>query len=83
MKSVVQICISVIQIRTSVKKFSVYIIQIQIRVESIQIRHRAGKRLFEHSNSYVGIQIRNKFIQFSMHFTHVYLFSSVKTKCSK
>ena len=83
MKSVVQICISVIQIRTSVKKFSVYIIQIQIRVESIQIRHRAAKRLFEHSNSYVGIQIRNKFIQFSMHFTHVYLFSSVKTKCSK
>ena len=83
MKSVVQICISVIQIRTSVKKFSVYIIQIQIRVESIQFRHRAGKRLFEHSNSHVGIQIRIKFIQFSMHFTHVYLFSSVKTKCSK
>ena len=83
MKSVVQICISVIQIRTSVKKFSFYIIQIQIRVESIQIRHRAGKRLFEHSNSHVGIQIRNKFIQFSMHFTHVYLFLSVKTKCSK
>ena len=62
MKSVVQICISVIQIRTSVKKFSVYIIQIQIRVESIQIRHRTGKRLFERSNSHVGIQIRNKFI---------------------
>ena len=55
------------------KKFSVYIIQIQIRIESIQIRYRAGKRLFQHSNSYVGIQIRNKFIQFSMHFTHVYL----------
>ena len=73
MKSVIQICISGIQIRTSVKKFSVYIIQIQIRIESIQIRHRAGKRLFQHSNSYVGIQIRNKFIQFSMHFTHVYL----------
>ena len=45
MKFVVQICISVIQIRTSVKKFSVYIIQIQIRVESIQIRHRSGQRL--------------------------------------
>ena len=38
MKFVVQICISVIQIRTSVKKVSVYIIQIKIRVE-------------EHSNS--------------------------------
>ena len=74
MKCVVQICISVIQIRTSVKEFSVYIIQIQIRVESIQIRHRAGKRLFEHSNSLVGIQIRNKFIQFSMHFTYAYLY---------
>ena len=45
MKFVVQICISVIQIRTSVKKFSVYIIQIKIRVESIQIRHRSGQRL--------------------------------------
>ena len=45
MKFVVQICILVIQIRTSVKKFSVYIIQIQIRVESIQIRHRSGQRL--------------------------------------
>ena len=45
MKFVVQICISVIQIRTSVKKFSVYIIQIQIRVESIQFRHRSGQRL--------------------------------------
>ena len=53
MKFVVQICISVIQIRTSVKKFSVYIIQIKIRVESIQIRHHARKRLFEHSNSHV------------------------------
>ena len=42
---IVQICISVIQIRTSVKKFSVYIIQIKIRVESIQIRHRSGQRL--------------------------------------
>ena len=45
MKFVVQICISVIQIRTSVKKFSGYIIQIKIRVESIQIRHRSGQRL--------------------------------------
>ena len=45
MKFVVQSCISVIQIRTSVKKFSVYIIQIKIRVESIQIRHRSGQRL--------------------------------------
>ena len=45
MKFVVQICISVIQIRTSVKKFSVYIIQIKIRDESIQIRHRSGGRL--------------------------------------
>ena len=45
MKFVVQICISVIQIRTSVKKFSVYIIQIKIRDESIQIRHRSGQRL--------------------------------------
>ena len=44
-KFVVRICISVIQIRTSVKKFSVYIIQIKIRVESIQIRHRSGQRL--------------------------------------
>ena len=60
-----------------------YIIQIKIRVESIQIRHRAVKRLFEHSNSHVGIQIRNKFIQFSMHFTYAYLYSSVKTKCLK
>ena len=41
MKFVVN-CISVIQIRTSVKKFSVNIIQIKIRVESIQIHHRAG-----------------------------------------
>ena len=41
----VQICISVIQIRTSVKKFSGYIIQIKIRVESIQIRHRPRQRL--------------------------------------
>ena len=54
MKSVVKICISVIQIRTWVKKFSVYIIQIKISVESIQIR--------------------NKFIQFSMHFTYVCLY---------
>ena len=38
-------CISVIQVRTSVKKFSVYINQIRIRVESIQIRHRSGQRL--------------------------------------
>ena len=68
-KFVVQICILVIQIRTSVKKFCVYIIQIKIRVKSIQIRHRAGQRLFEHSNSHVGIQIRNKFIQFSIQFT--------------
>ena len=83
MKFVFQICISFIQIRTLVKKFSVYIIQIKIRVESIQIRHRAGQRLFEHSNSHVGIQIRNKFIQFSMHITYVYLYSSVKTKCVK
>ena len=45
MKFVVQICISVIHIRTSVKKFSVYINQIKIRVESIQIRHRSGQRL--------------------------------------
>ena len=45
MKFVVQICISVIQIRTSVKQFSAYIIQIKIRVESIQIRHRSGQRL--------------------------------------
>ena len=45
MKFIVQICISVIQIRTSVKKFSVYIIQIKIRDESIQIRHRSGQRL--------------------------------------
>ena len=45
MKLVVQICISVIQIRTSVKKFSVYIIQFKIRVESIQIRHRFGQSL--------------------------------------
>ena len=80
---VVQICISVIQIRTSVKKFRVYIIQIKIHAESIQIRHRDGQRLFEHSNSLVDTQIRNKFIQFSMHFTYVYLYSSVKTKCLK
>ena len=78
MKCVVQICISVIQIRTSVKEFSVYIIQIQIRVESIQFRHRAEKRLFEHSNSLLGIQIRNKFIQFSMHFTYAYLYDLLK-----
>ena len=45
MKFVVQICISVIQIRTSVKKFSVYIIQIKILDEGIQIRHRSGQRL--------------------------------------
>ena len=45
MKFVVQICISVIQIRTLVKKFSVYINQIKVRVESIQIRHRSGQRL--------------------------------------
>ena len=45
MKFVVQICISVINIRTSVKKLSVYIIQIKIRVESIQIRHRPGSVL--------------------------------------
>ena len=44
MKFLVQICNSVIQIRTSVKKFSVYIIQIKIRDESIQIRHRSGQR---------------------------------------
>ena len=67
MKFAVQTCISVIQIRTSVKKFSIDIIQIKICVESIQIRHRAGKRLFEHSNSHVGIQIRNKIIHFSMY----------------
>ena len=45
MKFVFQICISVIQIRTSVNKFSVHVIQIKIRVESIQIRHRSGQRL--------------------------------------
>ena len=45
MKFVVQNCISLIQIRTLVKKFSVYIIQIKLRVESIQIRHRSGQRL--------------------------------------
>ena len=67
MKFVVQICISVIQIHTSLRKFSIDIIQIKIRVGSIQIRHRAGKRLFEHSNSHMGIQIRNKIIQFSMY----------------
>ena len=83
MKFVVQICILVIQIRTSVKKFGVYIIQIKIRVESIQIRHRARKRLFEHSTSHPGIQLRNKIIQFSMYFTYAYLYSSVKTKCLK
>ena len=80
MKFVVQICISVIQIRTSVKKFSIDIIQIKIRVESIQIRHRAGKRLFEHSNSHVGIQIRNKImnsIEHVQYFTYAYLYSSV------
>ena len=63
MKFVVQIYISVIQIRTSVKKFSIDIIQIKIRVESIQICHRAGKRLFSH----VGFQICNKIIHFSMY----------------
>ena len=51
MKYVIPICILVIQIRTSVKNFSVCIIQIEIRVESIQIRPRAGKRLYEHSNN--------------------------------
>ena len=45
MKFVVQICISVIQIRTSLKKFSIDIIQ--IKIGSIQIRHRAGKGAFK------------------------------------
>ena len=45
MKFVVQMCISVIQIRTSVKRFSVYIIQFKISIESIQIRHRSEQRL--------------------------------------
>ena len=37
--------------RQEIKRLPVYVIQIIIPVESIQIRHRAGQRLFKHSNS--------------------------------
>ena len=83
MKFVVQICISVIQIRTSVKKFSVYIIQIKIRVESIQLRHVPD-------SVFSSIQIRTwafKFVISSFSLACILrigvLYSYVKTKCLK
>ena len=53
MKLVIQIRTTGIQFITSVKEFSIYIIQIKIPVVSIQIRHRAGKRNFALSDLFI------------------------------
>ena len=63
MNLVIQIRTTGIQFCTSVKEFSIYIINIKMPVESIQISNLRGKRIFEHSNSHVGNRIRNVFIQ--------------------
>ena len=64
MNLVIQIRTTGIQFCTSVKEFSIYIIQIKMPVESIQIySNLRGKRIFEHSYSHVGNRIRNMFIQ--------------------
>ena len=56
---VIQLRISVIPIRTYITQFNIFFIQNKKPAGSIQIRHHAGKRLFQHSNSHVGIRIRN------------------------
>ena len=73
MNLVIQIRTTGIEFCTSVKEFSIYIIQIKMPVESIQISNLRGKRIFEHSNSHVGNRIRNYVHSNShMHVTYVY-----------
>ena len=50
MNLVIKIRTTGIQFCTSVKEFSIYIIQIKMPVESIQISNLRGKRIFGYSS---------------------------------